>query len=355
MMQRKVRNCNTHRWYKSSVTLGLIGVLMLVWHSASGEELIDESGIEKFWASMPQHRFFTTQDGVRIAYRSFIHPKPKALVVIVSGRTETFLKYQELIFDLYQRGYSVFQHDHRGQGLSGRLLDDPLKGHVENFGDYVTDLHQFMNQVVQPTGAGPYLLLSHSLGGAVAIRYMAQYPKDFAAAVLGSPMLAPNTGPAGTCLLASLIGKACGDCSTPSSKPETFEERFAQNRLTHSKQRFRVKEDIFHETPAAAIAAPTFGWVEQACAIRRDLLDDASKLETPIMLLQAGADTVVLNEPQDEFCRRLNRMGKPACQGGKPHVIPNAFHELYFEADEYRTPALQATYDFFERYGRVPR
>ncbi len=73
--------------------------------------------------------------------------KPKATVVVVNGRTESYLKYQELAYELTQQGYQVLMFDHRGQGLSTRLTDNPHKGHIEDFQQYVDDMHQLISRL----------------------------------------------------------------------------------------------------------------------------------------------------------------------------------------------------------------
>src|SRR5437868_1750116 len=68
---------------------------------------------------------FTGVDNVSIAYKIVRHPQSVASVVILSGYTESYLLYDELIQDFYRQNYSVYIMDNRGMGLSGRLLSNP--------------------------------------------------------------------------------------------------------------------------------------------------------------------------------------------------------------------------------------
>src|SRR4051812_6688754 len=133
---------------------------------------------------------------IRIAYRRFPVPNEKGAIVISSGRTESMLIYQELIWDLNNHGYSVYIHDHRGQGLSGRLLDESQKSYIDKFDFYVADLKTSHDTVVEPNRASrtpPRLfLLAHSMGGGIASLYIEKYTHDFDAAALVTPMHAPK-------------------------------------------------------------------------------------------------------------------------------------------------------------------
>src|SRR4030095_13442910 len=92
---------------------------------------------------------------LQIKYITFVQPdmsSAKGAIVIASGRTEAYLKYKELIFDLWNNGYSIYIHDHRGQGSSDRELgvkSSPQKGHVEKFNFFVSDLRKFVTDVVE--------------------------------------------------------------------------------------------------------------------------------------------------------------------------------------------------------------
>src|SRR5271165_2435125 len=147
--------------------------------------------IAQFWREKALPISFQTKDALEIRGMAFRQPRLDTAIVISSGRTESFIKYKEFIYDLYLEGYSVFIADHRGQGLSDRVLASEAKrqiGHVHDFQDYVSDLKQFYTDFVRPIGQKKHVLLGHSMGGCIASLYLETYTQDFDAAVLCSPM-----------------------------------------------------------------------------------------------------------------------------------------------------------------------
>jgi len=323
-------------------------VVSLLASSVCSEEIAQD--LEEFWQQQAKTSRFVGKGEITIAYVKVVHPNPKGVVVLVGGRTESYLKYQALIYAFYQRGYSLYSADHRGQGLSQRLLEDPLKGHVVNFSDYVEDLQQFLVAVVMPEAGKGLYMVAHSLGGAVGILTLEKNPDLFKAAILSAPMLEANLGLPAACGIVSFVNVFCNQCSTPRNDYKNINEAFADNNVTHSRDRYQASQMLFKSKPALALSAPTFGWVNQACAIQPDLKRAADNIRTPILLLQAGEDTVVHNRAEDEFCAVKKPTAESVCEGGKPVVIGGAFHEMFFETDQYRTPAIKQMMAMLERY-----
>ena len=75
-----------------------------------------------FWRQHAVEGEFQGKDGVTLRYAALRQPKIDRAILIVNGRVESYLKYQELAWDLWRQGYSLYLIDHRGQGLSDRLL-----------------------------------------------------------------------------------------------------------------------------------------------------------------------------------------------------------------------------------------
>ncbi|GGE49871.1 serine aminopeptidase domain-containing protein [Actibacterium pelagium] len=122
-------------------------------------------------------------------------------ILIAPGRTEPAYEYLETALDFIALGYGpIYAVDHRGQGLSPRMLKDPLKGHVARFEDYISDLDVVVSAMqadLSALGAPadyPRFFTSNSLGGAIGIGYFqtngAETP--FAAAALLGPMIHVN-------------------------------------------------------------------------------------------------------------------------------------------------------------------
>ena len=107
------------------------------------EEDIPESYDSLVWAFYEKHtetRHFSSYDGRNIYYylvNQDDKSAEKAYVFVSPGRTESSFKYAELVYDLYQEGFSLILIDHRGQGKSDRLSANFGVSYVDTFEDYV--------------------------------------------------------------------------------------------------------------------------------------------------------------------------------------------------------------------------
>ncbi len=266
-------------------------------------------------------------------------------MVISSGRIEGLIKYQEVVFDLYQQGYSVFIHDHRGQGFSGRLTTNPQQGYVDSFDDYVHDLQTFLERVVLPNSHAKPLLLCHSMGGAIGSLHCLTYPDTFAKVAFCAPMF--GIRPA----LPDWMGKVFAHGShwlanTFSDQPQYIAGQgdyesvsFAENRLTHSEIRYQIFRDLYENYPQAKLGGVTSQWLVAAVAAMDEIEVRANQLVLPALMLQAGADEVVDNQRQDKVFAQFPNAQKRRIEDSK--------HEILMESDRYRVPAMQAILTFF--------
>lgn len=281
---------------------------------------------------------------VKIYYRIFKVKDEKGSIVISSGRTESLGKYKELIYDLNANGFSVYILDHRGQGDSGRLTKDPQMGHVNDFMNYVRDLHTFIEKKVLPDQPQNLFLVGHSMGGAIAGLYIENYPKVFDAALLSSPMMQPTIGGAlisGFMCNALTLKKNEIPSYAPGTESYDNENRdFETNQLTHSKIRYKITEKTFEVHQREKVGGPSLHWVVEACKASKTVVEEADKIKIPILVLQAGEDAIVNPAPQEKLCKRADKF----CSG---YQVPGAYHELFVESDMYRTKALTALLNFF--------
>lgn len=305
--------------------------------------------IDLFWQKQVSQGSFMGVGKVPLHYAYSIPTNAKATIVILNGRTESVLKYQEMYFELTKQGYAVFSYDHRGQGLSGRLNEDPQLGHVEDFQHYVQDVALFMAQLSNQM-PGPKLLLAHSMGGAIASAYLAKVPTQFVAAAMSAPMHAPNAevlfGAKDGCYLAATVRWSCSDCYAGFSSQPYKPGPFVGNIYTQSEIRYRRFREQYQQQPKIQLGGPSWQWLSQACAIADEMPKIAEKIQTPVLILQAGDDSAVAAEPQDEFCQAIGSN----CADGKVLHVAGARHEFFIEADQYRIPALTAVLDFYQQH-----
>ncbi len=137
-------------------------------------------------------------DGVRLRgalWRGANGDGSRGLVLLLNGRTEFIEKCAVAAAALVARGFAVASLDWRGQGLSQRLTDTPLKGHVGKFTDYHLDLAALMAHREVAALPGPRLILAHSMGGTIGLGAIKRGLVAPGAVITSAPMLGINLRP----------------------------------------------------------------------------------------------------------------------------------------------------------------
>ena len=262
--------------------------------------------------------------------------QPKGTVLVVHGFTENAFKFSELIYSLLQNGYNVVAYDQRGHGRSWRSekVKDISLVHVDHFSDYVRDLEIIVDTVVSKL-ARPWLLFSHSMGGAVSGLYLEKHADTFARAAFCAPMIQANMGGMSTsvvkllCHGAKALGKARGRVfvSKPYMRKETFEESVATGR-----ERFDWYENIRFNTKEYHTNGPSYSWTLESVRVTEQLLAPGApeKIACPVRLYTAELDNTVMPEAQKQFISRI--------KNGSHVTVKGAKHEIYRSNDEVLFP-----------------
>lgn len=269
--------------------------------------------------------------GVRV--RVLIAPalgSPRGSVIIAPGRTEFIEKYFEVVRELQQRNFAVFCIDWRGQGLSGRETNNPLKGHFASFDDPVNDIATAL-RLLGPKLPRPHIGLAHSMGGAIILRAMQTRRIDLEGAVFTAPMWGiANLGELAKSYVRFMSSVGAGAQFAPSVERKWRRENFKRNPVTNDKERHARGQGLIAEEPRLALAGPTIGWVSAAADATEGFLAPSAlaHLRVPMLIVSAEQEQLVDNKSHDDVVALL-----PDAQ----HiVIPGAKHEILMERDEVR-------------------
>jgi len=291
---------------------------------------------------------FKDAGGANIRYGS-LQPQgePKGTIVLVSGFRESTEKYFEVIRDMADRGFAVWMMDWRGQGGSDRFLAHALQRlHSKGFDDNIATLHQFTQTVVKKSN-GPLILMGHSMGGHLCLRYLKEHEGVFDSAVLTSPMcdiLTPGLPRVIAHRLIDLarVGHYMDRYIPGGHNWDERNEDFDSNKLTSDPVRFGVATEIFRKNPAMKMGDPTYAWVEAAFKSIKTLNDPAylKSIKTPVLMGISGNDQIV-----DAAASRNAAALMPNCTRVD---IPGAKHEIWMERDELRAPWLDRVGTFLQ-------
>lgn len=282
-------------------------------------------------------------DGVRLR-GAIWHGGDRGLALLLSGRTEFLEKCAVSAAELVQRGFSVASIDWRGQGLSQRLLKDPLKGHVEAFTDFHLDLQALMAAPEVKNLGPPRLMLAHSMGGAIGLGAIARRIVAPQAVALSAPMLGIRLGLLGRIAAGLLLApaKALGllDRWPPFAprQPYVF-EGYRNNVLTSDQAVFDWMADALRNAPRLQLASPTMGWMRTALD-EADYLAQLGPLTTPALMMLGSAEKVV---DAGAIRAAASRLSADLLE------IDGARHEVLVESPPLRAQAWTAIDRFLQR------
>jgi lysophospholipase len=261
----------------------------------------------------------------------------RGTVCLFGGRGEFIEKYFEVIADLRRRGFAVATMDWRGQGGSARLLANPSKGHIRDFGAYDKDLFRFMKEIVLPDCPPPFTALAHSMGAHILLRHARQPGSWFERMVLSAPMLAFADAKVGHSQrvariyaeTACLVGFGTAYVKNGSADAEE-QTAFADNALTSDRERWSRNKAVLDRAPQLALGSPTIAWLRAAYRSMSLLSNPhyAASVQVPMLLFAAGNDKIVSTRAIEEFGVRLKI--------GTQILLAGARHEILQESDSIR-------------------
>ncbi|MEM7597755.1 MAG: alpha/beta hydrolase [Pseudomonadota bacterium] len=278
----------------------------------------------------PEAHWIRAKDGVRLRVGVWhAHAETaKGTLLLFPGRTEYIEKYAAVAGDMARHGISTLAIDWRGQGISDRLIPDPLPGHVENFPDYQMDVAALVGHANALSLPQPWFMLGHSMGGAIALRAVMEGAPVKAVAFSG-PMWGINASPFLRPVMWTLswASRYLGFShryppTTSGPVPYPLAEDFDKNGLTRDPAMYQLMRDQFTARPELKVGAPSLNWLYEALSETRHLAQRPSP-DLPCMTIMGSEEAIV---DQTRVKTRMTRW-----PGSTLHLEPGGRHELLME------------------------
>lgn len=299
--------------------------------------------IEPFLEKKREICSFESFDGKPVSYEAYRAKDSRGAVIILHGFTESAEKFREVSYYFYGEGYSVYVPDLRGHGSSYRTSVKAGTVNGNDFGDYVRDLEVLIETVVKPyEERKPVYIYSHSLGGAVAVLYMEKHPDTIRKAVLSSPMICGNMGmpvPVANIVAKLLCALGGSGISAPGRCKFNPQMKFEKSDAT-SKARFEYYQEKRRSNRQLQTNGPSFSWVKASVEARDNMLRDAYRIRTPLLIFLPEKDKQLLSSYQQKFIS--------AVKGARVIDIKGAKHEIFGSTDDVLKEYYGDIFKFFE-------
>lgn len=285
-------------------------------------------------------------DGIRLRIGLIKSPKAKnGTILLFPGRSEYIENYGRTAVAFDSCGYATLAIDWRGHGMSDRLTNDGLKGHVNRFQDYQKDVQVMVEAAEKLELPKPWFLVGHSMGACIGLRSVIE-GLPVAACAFTSPMWDIKMSLIERCAAwplswaAQIIG--LGHSYVPGVKHQTYvlSATFDENKMTHDPDMFQYWVKQAQTLVELPTAGPSMGWLYEALKECRSL----SKLASPnIPCVSFCADT----DEDINIIAIQNRMAQ--WTNGSCQLFEDAKHELFLEVPDVREKVLSEICDLFTR------
>ncbi|MCF8495309.1 MAG: lysophospholipase [Alphaproteobacteria bacterium] len=282
-----------------------------------------------------------TRAGRRIRFGSVMPSSgaPDIHVVCLPGLSEFPEKYFEIARHILADDMAFHIIDWMGQGKSGRYLKNSHKRHSSGFEDDLEDLHYWIVHVIEPAlkTEDRLVMLAHSMGGNIGLRYLRKYPSHFIGAAFSAPMIGirafRHTLPCLTAALSSVPAFFMPDAYIPGGGNwrEAFRLPPGGDIFSTDSARGAIHNAWCLAEPALQVGNVTWSWLHEALRSSALLQKDphTGDLDIPCVIATAEHEALVDNRAARALAEILPR--------ARFLEIPGARHEIMMEKDEART------------------
>ena len=256
-----------------------------------------------------------TWDGISLFYHAWNieKAKQKALILFHGGHEHSG-RFTSMIEMLDLKDYMCFACDARGHGRS-----DGVGDYSKSFDALVKDADIFIKHVLNrySLSMANVILLGHSLGGLVVASYVMDYNPGIQAMILSSPIFKVRTYVPFDRFFLGLLERL-----RPSSYVNSY---VVASMLTHDKKEIeeRRRDPLIRRPIGTKMLLSAIEEGER-------LIQRASEIRIPTLILSAGTDWVAHLSAEKEFFKRIGSPSKEMI------VYPGFFHEILHEQDRHK-------------------
>lgn len=233
-----------------------------------------------------------TRDGLTLRFRAWQPTGAQAVLLVLHGLAEHSGRYLHVGARFSGAGYAVYALDFRGHGQSAGP-----RVHVAAFDEFLEDVDALRAVAEAQHPGRPLIVVGHSHGGLVALRYVLARPSGLAAAILSSPLLGvhpSSRASPGLIILARVLSVLRPGMLLPN--------RVDASLLSHDPEvgrAYRADPLVSHRVSPR--------WFTSAMRAMRQAHEGAPHLALPLLLMVSGADRIVDPEASLRFAAHAPR------------------------------------------------
>jgi alpha-beta hydrolase superfamily lysophospholipase len=243
---------------------------------------------------------------------AWIPPVPKAIALVCHGHAEHLGRYGRLATALVARRYAVYGQDHRGHGRSSGTRALAMR-----FDDFADDFHHLSERARRAHPGLPMVLIGHSMGGLIAVRYALTYGDELKALVTSGAALVIDEGVSATTRRAGgVISRVLPNAPLP--RDDSGEDKLTCN--PEIRRQFGL-DDRTHHGPAR------FRTAHQMLVAGEDARRRAHQIRLPLLAMYDADDTLTYPSGTRILYERAGSVDKTL------KLWPHMKHEIFNEPD----------------------
>ncbi|MGN0357288.1 MAG: alpha/beta fold hydrolase [Blautia sp.] len=302
--------------------------------------------VEPYLDRAKKSGWYEREKGKYLYYENYVTGDAVGTIIIAHGFTESVEKYKEVIFYFLREHYNIFLLDHRGHGKSVRELknSDFSLTHINKFEDYVEDFRGFIEEiVVSRVGTQmPFYIFAHSMGGAIAVRYLQMYPGRISKAVLTAPMLDIKLGMSpvhAEAISYYMVKTGRGEKyimgQTAFQKKYSFEESSCSSRERYEYY-FNKKMKSFELQNNAG----SYSWLFESLKAVKKIEKEKRKIQIPLCIFVAEHDNLVSRRGQIDLAEKT--------PDSRLILVEDTKHEIYMAPAKIQRQYWRYIFDFLK-------
>ncbi|MFC7062083.1 alpha/beta hydrolase [Halobacillus seohaensis] len=258
-------------------------------------------------------------DETEIIVQIFKTKESKGIIFILHGYLNHVGHLKHIIQYLTKHNYTVISYDLQGHGLS-----NGKRASIESFSDYVVTLEKLMKKSRDEL-EGPFYVMGHSTGGAIAINYVLQNPlHHFDKVILVAPLIRSNYW------LLTRIGYSLANSFPFINKLKMYIQKNSANK-TH--MNFTKRDPLQLNTVPLAWLKALMKWNEE--------ISTYNPVNTETLVIQGNKDTTIDWKYNVKFItEKFNNLQIVQIDEGK--------HELLNESRQIRAALFSAILRFLK-------